>query len=46
MAIRLQGGNAAFGIVVRPTQVLSLYANTVEGLTALRAPGSPGPIWM
>lgn len=30
----------AFGIVVRPTQVLSLYANSVEGLTALRAPSS------
>nr|WP_276081533.1 TonB-dependent siderophore receptor [Methylobacterium sp. GC_Met_2] len=30
----------AFGIVLRPTQVLSLYANTVEGLTALRAPGT------
>ena len=30
----------AFGVVVRPTQVLSLYANAVEGLTALRAPGT------
>lgn len=30
----------AFGIVVRPTQVLSLYANAVEGLTALRAPST------
>ncbi|MCJ2122630.1 TonB-dependent receptor [Methylobacterium sp. J-077] len=30
----------AFGLVVRPTEVLSLYANAVQGLTALRAPGS------
>ncbi|MCJ2087107.1 TonB-dependent receptor [Methylobacterium sp. E-005] len=30
----------AFGLVLRPTQVLSLYANRVEGLTALRAPST------
>ena len=30
----------AFGLVVRPTDVLSLYANAVQGLTALRTPGN------
>ncbi|MCJ2134886.1 TonB-dependent siderophore receptor [Methylobacterium sp. J-026] len=30
----------AFGLVVRPTEALALYANAVQGLTALRAPGS------
>jgi len=30
----------ALGLVLRPAETLSLYANTVQGLTALRAPGS------
>jgi iron complex outermembrane receptor protein len=30
----------AFGLVVRPTEALSLYANAVQGLTALRAPNT------
>ncbi|MDF2600485.1 MAG: TonB-dependent siderophore receptor [Methylobacterium brachiatum] len=30
----------AFGLVVRPTEVLSVYANAVQGLTALKPPGS------
>ncbi|MCJ2014358.1 TonB-dependent receptor [Methylobacterium sp. J-076] len=30
----------ALGLVLRPTEALSLYANTVQGLTALRAPGT------
>ena len=28
----------AFGLVLRPSEVLSFYANAVQGLTALRAP--------
>lgn len=30
----------AFGLVLHPTETLSLYANAVQGLTALRAPGT------
>ncbi len=30
----------AFGLVLHPTEVLSIYANAVQGLTALRAPGT------
>jgi len=30
----------ALGLVLRPSEVISFYANIVQGLTALRAPGS------